>query len=39
VYARETAPLIDYYRRQGLLRCVVGVGTVDEIFQRIIVVL
>jgi adenylate kinase len=39
VYARETAPLIDYYRRQGLLRCIVGVGTVDEIFQRILVVL
>jgi adenylate kinase len=35
VYARETAPLIDYYRRQGLLRCIVGVGTIDEIFQRI----
>jgi adenylate kinase len=39
VYARETAPLIDYYRRQGLLRCIVGIGTIDEIFQRIAVVL
>jgi adenylate kinase len=39
VYERETAPLIDYYRRQGLLRCIVGVGTMDEIFQRIAVVL
>ena len=39
VYERETAPLIDYYRRQGLLRCVVGVGTIDEIFQRVVVVL
>jgi adenylate kinase len=39
VYARETAPLIDYYRRQGLLRCIVGVGTIDEIFQHIAVVL
>jgi adenylate kinase len=39
VYERETAPLIDYYRRQGLLRCIVGVGTVDEIFQRITAVL
>jgi len=39
VYERETAPLIDYYRRQGLLRCIVGVGTIDEIFQRIAVVL
>ena len=39
VYERDTAPLIDYYRRQGLLRCIAGVGTVDEIFQRITVVL
>jgi adenylate kinase len=39
VYERETAPLIDYYRRQGLLRCIVGVGTIDEIFQRVAVVL
>lgn len=35
VYERETAPLIDYYHRQGLLRCIVGVGTIDEIFQRV----
>jgi adenylate kinase len=39
VYQRETAPLIDYYRQQGLLRCIVGVGTIDDILQRIIAVL
>jgi adenylate kinase len=39
VYERETAPLIDYYRCQGLLRCIAGVGTIDEIFQRIMAVL
>ena len=39
VYERETAPLIDYYRRLGLLRCILGVGTIDAIFQRIAVVL
>jgi adenylate kinase len=39
VYERETSPLVDYYRRQGLLRCIVGIGTIDEIFQRIAVVL
>ena len=39
VYERETAPLIDYYRRQGLLRCIAGVGTIDGIFQRITLVL
>ena len=39
VYERETAPLIDHYRRQGVLHCIVGVGTIDEIFQRVAVVL
>ena len=39
VYERETAPLIDYYRCRGLLRCIAGVGTIDEIFQRITVLL
>lgn len=36
VYRRDTAPLIEYYRRCGLLRAVSGLGTVDEIFDRII---
>ncbi|MGE3541729.1 MAG: adenylate kinase [Candidatus Tectimicrobiota bacterium] len=39
VYARDTLPLVDYYRRCGLLRVVPGVGTVEEIFQRIVSVL
>jgi len=39
VYQRETAPLIDYYCQQGLLRCIVGVGTIDDILQRITAVL
>jgi adenylate kinase len=39
VYRRETAPLIDYYQRHGLLRPIPGVGTVDEIFQRITAIL
>ena len=39
VYDRETAPLIQYYRQRGLLRSIPGVGTIDEIFQRITAVL
>lgn len=35
VYQSQTAPLIDYYRQTGLLRSVPGVGTVDDIAQRI----
>lgn len=35
VYQRETAPLKDYYARQDKLREVNGVGTVEEIFERL----
>jgi adenylate kinase len=35
VYRRETAPLIDYYQQHGLLRPINGIGTIEEIFQRI----
>ncbi|ASV74009.1 Adenylate kinase [Thermogutta terrifontis] len=34
-YRTQTEPLLDYYRRKNLLRSVDGVGTVDEIFERI----
>ena len=34
-YRNQTAPLLDYYGKAGLLRSVDGMGTVDEIFQRI----
>jgi adenylate kinase len=33
-YERSTAPLIDYYTRQGLLVSVVADGTPDEIYAR-----
>lgn len=39
VYNEETHPLLDYYQVQGKLVTLEGVGTVDEIFQRIIGVL
>jgi adenylate kinase len=39
VYHRDTAPLIQYYKQGGLLRTIDGVGTVDEVFQRITAVL
>jgi adenylate kinase len=34
-YTRQTAPLSDYYRRQGLLHPVDGGGTPDDVFRRI----
>jgi adenylate kinase len=36
VYFSQTAPLIDYYRRQGKLLAVNGEGGVDRVTERII---
>jgi adenylate kinase len=36
VYASQTAPVIDFYRRHGQLTVVDGVGTLDEVFNRIV---
>ncbi len=38
-YRRQTEPLLEYYGKAGLLKSVDGVGSVDEIFQRIRAVL
>ncbi len=35
VYDKQTAPLIDYYEKKGLLRRVAGVGPIDQIFAAI----
>lgn len=34
-YQRQTAPMCDYYRQQGLLESVDGQGTPQEVFDRI----
>jgi adenylate kinase len=31
----QTAPLLDYYGRQGKLASIDGLGTADEIFARV----
>jgi len=36
VYNDQTAPVIDYYRQQGQLTVVDGVGSLDDVFARII---
>jgi adenylate kinase len=35
VYARQTAPLLDYYRQRSLLSTVVGEGSIESIRQAI----
>ncbi len=39
VYADQTKPLIEYYEKQGKLRKINGLGSIDEIFERIKAVL
>jgi adenylate kinase len=34
-YNRQTAPVADFYKAQGKLKLVNGIGTIDEIFARI----
>ena len=35
-YERQTAPLIEYYRRRNTLRSIQGVGGKDQIFEQIV---
>ena len=39
VYEEQTAPVVDFFNRKGVLSQVYGVGTIDEVFQRIRAVL
>lgn len=39
VYDKATAPLIDYFRKKGILKSVMGVGDIDEIFIKVCEVL
>jgi adenylate kinase len=34
-YRRQTEPLLDYYAKAGLLKRIDGVGSVEEVFDRI----
>lgn len=38
-YNNQTSPLLDYYSKQGLLKTVEGLGSVEEIFARVETVL
>ncbi|MEW6067107.1 MAG: adenylate kinase [Nitrospirota bacterium] len=35
VYTAQTAPLMDYYKKKGILKSVKGVGSIDEIFKKV----
>ena len=35
VYNAQTAPLIDYYGKKGILKSVSGTGNIDDIFKKV----
>jgi adenylate kinase len=35
VYNAQTAPLMDYYGRQGIVKSVSGTGSIDDIFRKV----
>src|SRR5512135_268790 len=39
VYDTQTAPLIDYYNKKGIMKTVMGVGSINDIFNKVTAVL
>jgi len=35
VYESQTAPMVDFYKKQGVLKTIPGTGSLDEVFGRI----
>jgi adenylate kinase len=39
VYQKQTSPLIDYYSKKSIMKTVMGVGSIDDIFKKVTAVL
>lgn len=39
VYDKQTAPLIDYYSKKGIMKTIMGAGSIDEIFKKVVAAL
>lgn len=39
VYTQQTAPLIDYYSKKNIMKTVMGVGSINDIFSKVTAVL
>jgi adenylate kinase len=35
VYENETKPVLDYYKKQGLVNVIDGTGSIESVFERI----
>ncbi len=36
IYAQQTAPVVEYYRQHEMLTVIDGIGTLDQVFNRIV---
>ena len=36
IYVQQTAPVVEYYRQHGMLTVVDGIGTLDQVFNRVV---
>jgi adenylate kinase len=39
VYTKQTAPLIDYYSKKNIMKTIMGTGSIDDIFKKVVAVL
>ena len=39
VYTKQTAPLIEYYAKKNIMKTIMGTGSIDEIFKKVVAVL
>jgi adenylate kinase len=39
VYDTQTAPLIEYYKNKNIMKTVMGVGSIDDIFRKVVAAL
>jgi adenylate kinase len=39
VYDTQTAPLISYFNKKGIMKTVMGVGSIDDIFKKVVAIL
>ena len=39
VYTKQTAPLIDYYAKKNIMKTIMGTGSINEIFNKVVATL
>ena len=39
VYTKQTAPLIDYYSKKNIMKTIMGTGSINDIFNKVVAVL